>query len=90
MERYLSTLRSRTLSAFADGFIPAGEPDITLVVGGANADLEMVRAWRQPNSTWRLASGVQPGVYFSDSGTSIIADLFKRREDFLADSVETD
>lgn len=90
VESYLNTLRSRNLSAFADGFVPAGEADMTLVVSGAGSDLETVRAWKLPDSTWRLTSGVQPDVYFSDSGTSIIADLFKKRKDFLADTTQAD
>lgn len=90
VESYLSTLRSRNLSAFADGFAPGGEADMTLVVSGDGSDLENVRAWKLPDSTWRLSSGVQPEVYFSDSGTRIIADLFKRRKDFVADTTEAE
>lgn len=86
VESFLNTLRSRNLSAFADGFVPSGDPDLSLTVSGTSGDLETVRAWRQPDATWRLASGVQPDVYFSDSGTRIIADLFKKREDFLPEN----
>lgn len=89
VESFLNTLRSRNLSAFADDFVPSGEPDMTLVVSGTAGDLETVRAWRQPDSTWRLASGVQPDVYFSDSGTRVIVDLFKKREDFLEETDST-
>ncbi|HEY8512667.1 MAG TPA: DUF4340 domain-containing protein [Cyclobacteriaceae bacterium] len=86
VESFLNTLRSRNLNAFADDFVPSGDPDLSLVVSGNSGDLETVRAWRQPDATWRLASTVQPDVYFSDSGTRIIADLFRKREDFLAET----
>jgi hypothetical protein len=86
VESFLNTLRSRNLSAFADDFAPTAAPDLILVVSGASGDLEMVRAWRLEDATWRLASTVQPDVYFSDSGTRIIADLFKERDHFLEES----
>jgi hypothetical protein len=92
VESFLNTLRSRNLSAFDDDFVPSGEADLSLIVSGASGDLETVRAWKQPDATWRLNSGVQPDVYFSDSGTRVIADLFKKREYFLPenDSTETE
>src|SRR5690606_3923527 len=86
VESFLNPLRSRNHNAFADDFVPSGDPDLSLVVSGNSGDLETVRAWRQPDATWRLASTVQPDVYFSNSGTRIIADLFKKREDFLAET----
>lgn len=91
VESFLNALRSRSLSAFADDFVPSGDADLSLVVSGTAGDLETVRAWRQPDSTWRLASGVQRDVYFSDSGTRVIADLFRRRSYFLqeTDSIAT-
>lgn len=82
VESYLHSLRTKNLSSFADEFSPAGDPDISIVLESDSTVLENIRAWHQPDSTWRLTSDLRGDVYFSDAGSTIARDLFKSRKSF--------
>lgn len=77
---YLNSLQSKSLSAFADDFSPAGSPDVQLSFSG-NGKTLAVQAWKRDND-WALTSSHQQGTYFAADSASIRNDLLKGKTAF--------
>lgn len=80
VDRYLFRIQSKDLSAFADDFSPAGEPDVTVEFSSKEIPHAFVKGWKQSANHWILSSALQPGVYFEDS--TFADDLFVGRSYF--------
>jgi hypothetical protein len=81
VEDYLSKLRSKNLSAFADYFSPRTAADITITIESKAAAPTRIQAWRELGDKWILNSSLQPRVYFLEDSK---LDLLRGKKIFLA------
>jgi hypothetical protein len=83
IENYLNNLRSKDLSAFADGFAPTANPDVTVTIESKAMPEAVIKAWRESFYKWTLTSSFQQGVYFSDEGPVAVRELFVGKKKLL-------
>jgi hypothetical protein len=83
VENYLNKLRSRTISTFADDFIPQFDASHGIAFSDASGKILSVEGWSSQDKVWVLSSTLQPGVYFSTRDSSLVRDLFPGRKSFL-------
>lgn len=84
IENMLNHYSSKYMTEFADGFIPASQPTVTIQVDGPSGNLVLIEGWRRDDTEWTLTSSIQKGVYFSSKGSSVIADLFMGKNTWIA------
>ncbi len=81
VEAWLNQLSYKNLNGFADTFNPPASSDALLEVSGGDRAIEKVEGWKN-GQEWVLRSGHQPDVLFTNSGSSVIRDLFVRSDRF--------
>jgi hypothetical protein len=82
VDSYLSKLTFRDHTVFADHFLKAKDPDITITFRSEDTREHVVKGWRQSFDRWVLHSSLQPETYFLDPGPVLAKDLFARKKDF--------
>lgn len=79
---YLTSLGNVRGSEFADGQIPAGEPDRQLLLTTTSGPLE-VRAYARPMGGYLISSTQNPGAVFADGDSSLTQRIFPDPMRFL-------
>lgn len=81
---YLSSMQNKTISSFANNFIPSGMPIITLEIKGNNMMDVTVKCFADTTSnTYYLESSQNAGVYASSNENGLYKSLMKSKLEFF-------
>ena len=79
VRNYLSQLEFKNATNFSEDSDPTAPALFTLEINGKNSALATVKAWPAGND-FVLSSSLQPGVYFTSSGSGLMNTIFTGRK----------
>lgn len=84
MASYLNRVSRKSHRDFADGFLPAGEPDFLASFEGVNMSPQQVRAYLEDDGQFIVNSSVNPGTWFKTTRGDLFTDLFPGSEELIS------
>jgi len=79
---YLNKFRSRTISEFADNFVPGTSPAYKITFSSDSGNALTVQAWHTTGDETVITSSQKDKVYFSNRDRSLVRELFPGRKVF--------